>query len=68
MLNLCHSGHKPICYGDTYCPICELKIEKDELEVELKDAKEEIATLKEEIDEFNSRHKEPNEDDPRKER
>ena len=57
-----------ICYEESYCPMCELKIEKDELEVELKDAKEEIATLKEEVDYHMSRHKEPNEDDPRKER
>ena len=76
-MDICHSGHEKIVYMNTYCPLCELKIEKDELESELKDTMEEIETLKAEIKElenkiedYEHRHHEPNinEDDPRKER
>ena len=58
-MNICHSGHEPICHMNNYCPICELKIEKDEIEEELKDALEKIKDLEGEIYDYNHRHDEP---------
>lgn len=34
-MNLCDDGHDEVCYEGRECPACELKQERDELQLEL---------------------------------
>lgn len=56
-MNLCSDKHDEICYENEPCPICELKIENNNLEEELNSLQKEFDFLQEELDSLKSEKK-----------
>lgn len=55
-MNLCSVSHDELCYEGKTCPACDLKVDSDYWEEEVRKRDKEIEELKEKIDSLNIIH------------
>jgi len=57
-MTLCDDGHEEICYEGRNCPVCEFKLQLEDLEQIISDKDQELQKLSNRIDELESKETE----------